>query len=93
MSWSISISGGKQQVQDELRHAAIEISHALDALQGASGPLVNISVSGSSYASPADSDGNSDNGTSASFSVGSYSPEPPPPQPQDIPTETAPSAS
>ena len=91
MSWSISLSGGKQQVQAELRHAAIEISHALDALADATGPLVNVSVSGSAYASPTDSNGNSNNGTAASFSVGSYAPEPP--QPQDIPTEAAPSAS
>ena len=92
MSWSISLSGGKQQVQAELRHAAIEINHAMDALDRATGPLVNVSVGGSAYASPADSNGNSDNGTSASFTVRSYAPEPPPPQPQDIPTEAAPSA-
>ena len=93
MSWSISISGGKQQVQDELRHAAIEINHALDALQNASGPLVNVSVSGSSYASPADSNGNSNNGVSASFGVGSYAPEPPSSPTQDVAAEASPSAS
>jgi hypothetical protein len=80
-------------VQDELRHAAIEIRHTMDALDRASGPLVNVSVGGSAYAGPADSNGNSNNGTGASFSVGSYAPEPPPAQPQDIPAEAAPSAS
>jgi hypothetical protein len=87
MSWSISLSGGKKQVQDELRHAAIEIGHAMDALDRASGPLVNVSVSGSSFSTPTDSNGNSNNGTGASFNVGSYAPEPAPPQPQGIPTE------
>ena len=80
MSWSISLSGGKQQVQDELRNAAIEISHAMDALDRATGPLVNVSVSGSAYSGPVDSNGNSNNGTGASFNVGSYAPEPPPTQ-------------
>ncbi len=84
MSWSISLSGGKQQVQDELRHAAIEINHALDALQSASGPLVNVSASGSAYSSPVDSNGNSNNGIGASFNVGSYAPAPPP---QEAPVE------
>jgi hypothetical protein len=87
MSWSISLSGGKQQVQNELRNAAIEINHAMDALDRASGPLVNVSVSGSSYASPADSNGNSNNGTSASFHVGSYAPEPPPAPLENMVTE------
>ena len=85
MSWSISLSGGKQTVQDELRHAAIEINHALDALQRASGPLVQVSVSGSSFSGPVDSNGNSNNGTGASFNVSSYAPEPPP---APIPDET-----
>ena len=77
MSWNVSLSGGKQQVQDELRHAVIEINHALDALQSASGPLVNVSASGSAYSSPVDSNGNSKNGTGASFNVSSYAPDPP----------------
>ena len=87
MSWIISLSGGKQMVQDELRHAAIEIDHALDALQNATGPLVRVSVIGSSYSGPTDSNGNSNNGTSASFNVGSYAPEPPPAPTQEVVTE------
>ena len=89
MSWSISLSGGKQQVQEELRHAAIEINHAFDAVQGATGPLVNVSIGGSSYSSPADSNGNSNNGTGASFNVSSYAPAPPPAPVENEPTETA----
>ena len=88
MSWSINLSGGKSQVQDELRHAAIEINHAMDALDRASGPLVNVSVSGSSYSSPGDLNGNvGSNGTAASFNVGSYTPEPPPTPKQEVVTE------
>lgn len=88
MSWSINLSGGKSQVQDELRHAAIEITHAMDALDRASGPLVNVSVSGSAYSSPVDLNGNvGNNGTGASFNVGSYTPEPPPAPKPDVVTE------
>jgi len=88
MSWSISLSGGKERVQEELRHAAITINHAMDAISSASGPLVSVSLSGSSYAAPVDLNGNSNNGIAASLNVGSYAPEPPPPPPADVPAES-----
>jgi hypothetical protein len=87
MSWVISFSGSKKQVQDELRDAAIEIYHAMDALDRASGPLVNVWVSGSSQASPVDSNGYNRNVTGASFNVGSFAPEPAPDSTPDTPVE------
>lgn len=47
MSWSVSLSGKKQQVHAELRHAILEMQHALDAVERADNPNVSVSVGGS----------------------------------------------
>lgn len=49
MSWSISLSGKKHVVQAELRHAVIQMQHALDAVQNAPNEDVAVSVSGHAW--------------------------------------------
>jgi len=46
MSWSINLSGKTDAVKKELTHAAIEIAHALNALNEATTEEVNVSVGG-----------------------------------------------
>lgn len=46
MSWSIYLSGNRATVQKELTHAAIEIGHAINALNDVPNEDVNVNVSG-----------------------------------------------
>jgi hypothetical protein len=69
MSWSINLSGPKTVVIAELRHAAIELQHALDAAQSVTNDSVTVSVSGSGYEG---SDGSC--GIGASFYVNGSAP-------------------
>jgi hypothetical protein len=88
MSWVINLSGSKDFVKEELTVARNQIETALDVLDHAPGPLVNVSVSGSAYINPQPGA----SGIGASFNVSSYWPDPPPPQPTEVVNEEAPVA-
>lgn len=75
MSWSISLSGPKEQVQAELEHAGRIIEQALVAVSDEQGTNVDVNVNGSAYS------GSGGSGMSVGLNVSSTTPAPEVPQP------------
>jgi hypothetical protein len=82
MSWSIYLSGNKEDVQRELDSAIAILGEASEQLQSSTRPLVNITANGSSY----QNDGG-DFSVSNSYSVSGSYPAPPPPPQEEVANE------